>query len=114
MRAAWILLAQDGRGDRLARRAADCPGEPYRLIGADGREHQSRTPGPLVAHRRNKIYGRLDCPGAARWITRGHYARQRVCFADEGTAIAAGYRPCPRCLPESYACLRLTEGSSPA
>ena len=26
----------------------------------------------------------------------------RVFFADEATAVAAGYRPCARCLPEPY------------
>jgi methylphosphotriester-DNA--protein-cysteine methyltransferase len=29
--------------------------------------------------------------------------RHRVFFADEATAIAAGYRPCAVCLPERYA-----------
>ncbi|MBE1556885.1 Ada metal-binding domain-containing protein [Sporosarcina limicola] len=29
--------------------------------------------------------------------------KQRVFFADEQTAIAAGYRPCAVCLPEKYA-----------
>ena len=28
--------------------------------------------------------------------------RQRVFFADEATAIAAGYRPCAVCLPDEY------------
>jgi methylphosphotriester-DNA--protein-cysteine methyltransferase len=32
----------------------------------------------------------------------GHYVRHRVFFADEKTAIAAGYRPCARCLSEAY------------
>jgi hypothetical protein len=75
---------------------------PYRLIGADGVEHLSETKGTLGGHRRNKIYGTLDCAGAARWIAKGHYVKQRVFFADEATAIAAGYRPCARCLPERY------------
>jgi hypothetical protein len=75
----------------------------YRLIGPDGRELTSATPGALGGHRRNKIYRRLDCPDALRWIARGHYVRHRVFFADEETAIAAGYRPCANCLPERYA-----------
>ena len=75
----------------------------YRLIGADGRECLSETPGTLGGHRGNRIYGRLDCAGAARWIAKGHYVKQRVFFADEATAVAAGYRPCARCLPERYA-----------
>jgi methylphosphotriester-DNA--protein-cysteine methyltransferase len=75
----------------------------YRLIGPDGREILSPTPGTHGGHRRTKVVGRLDCPGALRWIAKGHYARHRVFFADEATAIAAGYRPCARCLPEAYA-----------
>lgn len=74
----------------------------YRLIGPDGEEVLSPTPGTLGGHRRNRIYGRLDCAGAARWIAKGHYVRHRVFFADEPTAVAAGYRPCARCLPEAY------------
>lgn len=74
----------------------------YRLIGPDGRELLSETPGTLGGHRRNKIYGRLDCAGAHRWIAKGHYVKQRVFFADEETAIAAGYRPCFGCMRDEY------------
>ena len=86
----------------------------YRLIGPDGVEYESETPGTLGGHRKNKIYGRLDCAGAAYWIARGHYVKQRVFFADEATAVAAGYRPCARCLPERYAEWRRAYGSSPS
>src|SRR5215213_7125446 len=72
------------------------------LIGADGRPYASRTPGTLGGHRRSMIYGRLDCPGALRWIARGHYLRHRVFFADEATARAARYRPCAVCMQEAY------------
>jgi hypothetical protein len=74
----------------------------YRLVGPDRSEVLSRVPGTLGGHRRNKVYGRLDCPGALRWIAKGHYVRHRVFFADEATAIAAGYRPCANCLPAEY------------
>jgi hypothetical protein len=74
----------------------------YTLIGTDGKPYESETPGKLGGHRRNKIYGTLDCAGAARWIAKGHYVRQRVFFADEATAIAAGYRPCAGCMPDKY------------
>ena len=74
----------------------------YTLIGADGRPYSSPTPGLLGGHRRSKVYGRLDCPGALRWIARGKYVRHRVFFADEPAAIAAGYRPCARCMPVEY------------
>jgi AraC family transcriptional regulator of adaptative response / DNA-3-methyladenine glycosylase II len=78
----------------------------YTLIGADGRPFESAAPGLFGGHRRGRGYGRLDCPAALRAIARGGYVRQRVFFADEPTAIAAGYRPCGRCLPERYAAWR--------
>ena len=74
----------------------------WTLIGADGRPYESDQPGTLGGHRKDRIYGRLDCPGALRWIARGHYVKQRVFFLDEPTAIAAGYRPCAQCLPAEY------------
>jgi methylphosphotriester-DNA--protein-cysteine methyltransferase len=75
----------------------------YKLIGVDGKQVLSETRGTLGGHRKNKIYGRLDCAGAARWIAKGHYVKQRVFFADEATAIAAGYQPCAGCMPAEYA-----------
>jgi hypothetical protein len=74
----------------------------YTLIGADGKPYESLTKGKFGGHRKDKIYGTLDCTGAARWIAKGHYVNERVFFADEQTAIAAGYRPCYECLPEKY------------
>lgn len=74
----------------------------YRLTGADGREALSETPGTLGGHRRTRVYGRLDCAGALRWIAKGHYVRHRVFFADEEVAIAAGYRPCAVCVPAPW------------
>jgi methylphosphotriester-DNA--protein-cysteine methyltransferase len=62
----------------------------------------SSAPGTVGGHRRQRIYGRLDCPSALRAIARGGYVEHRVFFADEDTAVAAGYRPCARCLPEQY------------
>lgn len=74
----------------------------YTLIDARGRPYPSPTPGRLGGHRRNKLYGRLDCPSALRALAAGGYLTQRVFFADERTAIAAGYRPCAVCLPQEY------------
>ena len=74
----------------------------YRLIGPDGGEILSPAPGALGGHRGNRIYGRLDCAGAARAIARGGYVQSRVFFLDEETAVAAGFRPCARCMPEEY------------
>jgi methylphosphotriester-DNA--protein-cysteine methyltransferase len=78
-------------------------GKTYVLIGRDGQPYASATLGTLGGHRRTRIYGTLDCPGARRWIARGHYVKHRVFFADEESAIAAGHRPCARCMPEAYA-----------
>lgn len=74
----------------------------WTLLGADGVPYQSERPGTLGGHRRQRIYGRLDCRAALRAIARGGYVGQRVFFADETTARAAGYRPCGVCLREQY------------
>lgn len=75
----------------------------WRLLGADGRPFDSPRPGTLGGHRGSRIYGRLDCRAARRAIERGGYVGQRVFFADEASARAAGYRPCAVCLPAAYA-----------
>ena len=76
----------------------------YRLVGPDGRLHGSAVPGSLGGNRRARIYGRLDCPSARRALARGGgYATHRVFFADEATAVAAGYRPCGVCMRAEYA-----------
>ena len=74
----------------------------YHLIGRDGKPYDSPLPGTLGGHRKLKIYGRLDCPSAIRYIAKGQYVQHRVFFADEDTAIAAGYRPCGICMKEAY------------
>ncbi|PXX59150.1 metal binding Ada-like protein [Nocardia tenerifensis] len=74
----------------------------YTLLDAEGRPYLSPDPGRYGGHRRGRIYGRLDCPSALRALSRGHYRAQRVFFADEATAVRAGYRPCAVCLPERY------------
>ena len=74
----------------------------YKLIGPDGKPYESATPGLFGGHKGGKGYGRLDCPCAARWIAKGHYVKHRVFFADEATAIDAGYRPAACCLKARY------------
>jgi methylphosphotriester-DNA--protein-cysteine methyltransferase len=74
----------------------------YTLVGADGHQYQSTRPGTLGGHKASRIYGRMDCPSALRAIERGGYVAHRVFFADEAAAIAAGYRPCARCMPDEY------------
>lgn len=76
----------------------------YKLLGADVKEYLSDTPGTYGGNSKGKIYGRLDCPTALSSIRRfpGVYEKSRVFFADERTALAAGYRPCGNCLGEKY------------
>jgi methylphosphotriester-DNA--protein-cysteine methyltransferase len=81
----------------------------YRLLDGHGEPYESRSPGTLGGHRKRKVYGRLDCPSALRWIAKGHYVRYRVFFADERAARAAGYRPCGVCMRDAY---RVWKGDS--
>ncbi len=74
----------------------------YTLIGADNIAYTTTQPGTFGGHRTDRIYGTLGCLGAARAIARGGYVTNRVFFADEPTAVAAGYRPCASCLPDAY------------
>ena len=74
----------------------------YTLLGVDGKSYQSSTPGLLGGHKKLKIYGRLDCPSALRYLAKGQYVKNRVFFKDEKTAIAAGFRPCAKCMPKEY------------
>ncbi|MFV0889995.1 Ada metal-binding domain-containing protein [Metapseudomonas otitidis] len=90
-------------------------GEPkaWRLIGTDGRPCLSPVPGTLGGHRRNRLYGRLDCRSALLALARGGYVAQRVFFLDEATALSAGYRPCAVCMPERYRAWKAGELSPP-
>jgi methylphosphotriester-DNA--protein-cysteine methyltransferase len=83
----------------------------YTLLGPDGL-YPSPMPGKLGGHRKNKIYGRLDCPSALRWIKKGHYVKERVFFADQETAIICGYRPCGNCMREQYLSWKADRGKS--
>ena len=76
----------------------------YKLMGADGNIYESETPGEYGGNGKMKIYGRLDCPSANSTIKRfpGKYEEHRVFFADEKTALAAGFRPCGICLRDKY------------
>ena len=77
----------------------------YTLLGADRRPYRSARPGTLGGHRRTRVYGRLDCPAALRAIARGGYVADRVFFADQATAVRAGFRPCAVCLSPGRATL---------
>ena len=55
-----------------------------------------RGEGLLGGHARTRVYGTMDCPVALSLLRRGFQPRHRVFFADEATAIAAGFRPVRR------------------
>ena len=50
----------------------------YKLINTSGEEWLSEKKGTLGGHRKLKIYGRLDCPSASRYLAKGQYAQHRV------------------------------------
>ncbi len=77
--------------------------KPFFLTTEMNTQRLSAVPGAFGGHKKLKIYGRLDCPSAARYLAKGQYAKQRVFFIDEETAISAGYRPCGVCMREAYA-----------
>ena len=74
----------------------------YNLMKSNGETMQSVTPGKFGGHKKLKIYGKLDCRSALKYIEKGQYTKHRVFFADEETAIAAGYRPCGVCMRDEY------------
>lgn len=77
---------------------ADAPAKTFRLVGRDGVVFNSPGKGLFGGNRRTKVFGRLDCPTALRYLARGTYAKNRVFFACEDDATAAGYRPCRHCM----------------
>lgn len=73
----------------------------YKLLNASGEEVASLVRGQIGGYRPKRIYGRLDCRAAIANLP--GYAKSRVFFLNEASAIAAGYRPCAKCMPERYA-----------
>ena len=96
-------MSRSGGSGRPAGGPGSLTGKLYRLVGTDGDELLSAVPGTLGGNRREHIYGRLDCPSALRALAQGGYAAHRVFFADEQTAVAAGYRPCGKCMRAEHA-----------
>ncbi|MCK1339795.1 metal-binding protein [Bradyrhizobium sp. 38] len=82
----------------------------YRLLGEDRQIFSSPTPGTFGGNGRMKVYGQLNCSSAMRAVAAGTtYQKHRVFFADEATAIAAGYRPCGNCMRSQYKAWRATK-----
>lgn len=75
----------------------------YKLLGADGKTYESTTKGEYGGTSQRRIYGKLTCRAALAALQKvGPYAAERVFFADEAAAKAAGYRPCGTCMPDEY------------
>lgn len=101
-----LQSAELGHGELLyfdAGLPACCKTKTFTLLGADGQPYFSPVPCLLGDHRCAKLYGRMDCRAALQALARGGYVKQRIFFADEAAAIAAGYRPCAVCMPRQYA-----------
>jgi methylphosphotriester-DNA--protein-cysteine methyltransferase len=75
----------------------------FTLVGADGKPFPSPFKGAFGGNRRTRVYGLMNCKTAARHLAAGTYQKNRVFFADEATAAAAGYRPCGSCMPRRVA-----------
>ncbi|MDO4961918.1 MAG: Ada metal-binding domain-containing protein [Eubacteriales bacterium] len=76
----------------------------YKLLGADGSIYLSDTPGEYGGNSKQRVYGRMNCGTKLASMRRfpSKYEQSRVFFADEKTALAAGYRPCGNCLRQKY------------
>jgi hypothetical protein len=82
----------------------------YQLLGKDRQIYSSGTPGFLGGNGQMKIYGQLNGSSAMRALAAGNtYQKHRVFFADEATAIAAGYRPCGNCMRDQYRAWRANQ-----
>ena len=57
----------------------------------------------LAGNKKLRIYGQLSCRSGKRM-----HRDNRVFFADEDAALAAGFRPCGHCMRDAY--LRWRQG----
>jgi methylphosphotriester-DNA--protein-cysteine methyltransferase len=72
------------------------------LLGSDNKIFESLEKGSFGGNKKLKIYGRLDCKSALRYIEKGYYINNRVFFKNEIEARQAGYRPCGVCMKKEY------------
>jgi methylphosphotriester-DNA--protein-cysteine methyltransferase len=61
----------------------------------------------FAGYQKKKIYGTLTCKAGRLMKT-----QNRVFFRNAQEAIAAGYRPCGRCLREEYKLWKLKNGTT--
>jgi hypothetical protein len=81
----------------------------YLLLGSDNKKFESLEKGSLGGNKKLKIYGKLDCKSALRYIGKGYYVNNRVFFKNESEAQNAGYRPCGVCMKKEYQEWKLTK-----
>ena len=74
----------------------------YFLTDEYGAQYLSTIPGEIGGHKKLKIYGKMDCPSAKRYIADNKYVQHRIFFANENVAKTAGYRPCAKCMKKEY------------
>ena len=79
----------------------------YKLLTKEGIV-LSKIPGTIGGNKKLKIYGKLDCISALKWIEKGYYKDNRVFFENEDVAKTLGYRPCAICMKKEY--LKWKEG----
>jgi hypothetical protein len=73
----------------------------YTLLDVNG-QYFSKVPGTCGGNKKLKIYGKLDCPSAMRYLEKSHYKDNRVFFESVEVAIKLGYRPCAKCMKKEY------------
>ena len=78
--------------------AGSAMNKTFTLLGPDGKHYASLTPGIYGGHR-------------AEWLCETpRFVRDALrVFADEATAIAAGYRPCAVCMSQEYAIWKMNQ-----
>lgn len=75
----------------------------YALLHADSAPYLSDEEGALGRNGRARTYDGLDRSVASSALEHGEtYAKVRVSFKDEAMVIAAGHRPCGRCMEATY------------
>jgi methylphosphotriester-DNA--protein-cysteine methyltransferase len=74
----------------------------YFLLSSDNKTFESLEKGTLGGNKKLKIYGKLDCKSALRYIEKGFYINNRVFFKNEKEARKSGYRPCGICMKKEY------------
>lgn len=74
----------------------------YKLRDGNNKEYITKIPGTVGGNKKLKIYGKIDCPSALKYIEKGYYVNNRVFFDNIDTAKKAGYRPCAKCMKKEY------------